>query len=314
VSVWLGLEEIPPAPVPAAVSIGVFDGVHRGHQALLARNVDAARAGGLRSVAVTFDPHPAEVVRPDAVPAMLATLDRRVELLTGLGVDSVAVVRFDRAFSLLSPEEFFRAVLVERLGARAVLQGENFRFGHRGAGDLDTLRALAEPEGISVQTVGLAESGGVAISSTEIRRLLGEGDVGRAAELLGRPHRVPGKVVRGDGRGRGMGYPTANLDPPPRFAVPADGVYAGYCLVAGQPWPAAISVGVNPTFGGSARQVEAYLLDADVDLYGMAVELDFVARLRGMVTFGSAAELARAIEADVAATRTALARAPAAGC
>lgn len=306
-SVWRGLEAIPPAPAPSAVSIGVFDGVHLGHQALLTRTISVARGSGLRAVAVTFDPHPAKVVRPEAAPAMLATLDRRLELLAGLGLDAVAVVRFDSAFSQLTPEEFFASVLQQRLGAQAVVQGENFRFGHRGAGDLDTLRRLGAPTGLVVEALGLAEQDGAPVSSTRIRDLIAAGDVDGAAALLGRPHRVPGRVVTGEGRGRDLGFPTANLEPPLGLAVPADGVYAGWCVAEGSRWPAAISIGVNPTFGGSTRQVEAYLLDVEVDLYGASVALDFVARLRAMATFSSAGELVEAIAADVAATRTALA-------
>lgn len=288
-------------------TVGVFDGVHRGHQALLARVVELSRAMGARSAAVTFDPHPGEVLRPDAAPPLLATVARRLELLAELGLDEALVVRFDQTFAALSPKEFFDGVLRERLHVVAVVAGENFRFGHRGAGDLRVLGELGAAAGVRVETFALRGRAGDAWSSTAIRGLLAAGDVRAAAAALGRPHRLPGRVVAGDGRGHGLGFPTLNLAVPPGLAWPADGVYAGWAVRDAACWAAAVSVGTNPTFGGTERRVEAHLIDASVDWRGEEVAVDFAARLRDMRSFRSAAELVAAMGQDVADARGALA-------
>jgi riboflavin kinase / FMN adenylyltransferase len=311
---WQGLDDVPDDWGPSVVTIGVFDGVHRGHQRIVARATAAAAELGLPVVVVTFDPHPDEVVRPGAHPPHLGTARQRAELLAGLGVDAVCVLPFTREFSELGPDEFVHAVLVERLHAVRVVVGEDFRFGYRAAGDVALLAELGEKYDFTAEGVPLLADDGVRISSSEIRERLTAGDVAAAARDLGRPHRVEGVVVRGQRRGRALGFPTANLETPPYTAIPADGIYAGW-LVSLDPggreqerWPAAISVGTNPTFDGTERSVEAHALDRDdLDLYGTHVAVDFVARLREQVRFGSVDELVAQMHRDTGAARTLLA-------
>jgi riboflavin kinase / FMN adenylyltransferase len=315
---WRGLEDVPDDWGSSVVTIGVFDGVHRGHQRIVARAAELARARGLPVVVVSFDPHPDEVVRPGSHPPSLSTARRRAELLAEVGADAVCMIPFSYEFSKLSPDEFVRAVLAERLHAAVVVVGENFRFGHRAAGDVALLGELGEKYDFTVEGVPLLAEGGQTISSGRIRELLAAGDVTAAAGLLGRPHRVEGVIARGARRGRSLGFPTANLETLPHAAIPADGIYAGWLVGldpdAGQRWPAAISVGTNPTFGGRDRTVEAYVLDRDdLDLYGSRVAVDFAARLRGQVAFDSAADLVAQMHRDVAAARELLAQQPAEG-
>ncbi|HEV2348012.1 MAG TPA: bifunctional riboflavin kinase/FAD synthetase, partial [Actinocrinis sp.] len=251
---WHGLAELPPgwgAPGGCVVTVGFFDGVHLGHQAVVRRAVALAGARGASAVVLTFDPHPSEVLRPGTHPPLLSTPAHRVDLMEKLGVDAVLVLPFTTELSLLTPEEFVRQVLVERLHAVAVVVGENFRFGHRAAGTLDTLTELGEKYGFTAEGLPLAapeDSGGQRFSSTDVRKMVLAGEVETAALRLGRPHRVEGVVVRGAQRGRELGFPTANVDTPPHTAIPADGVYAGWLVVDGDPLPAAISIGTNPTF------------------------------------------------------------------
>jgi riboflavin kinase/FMN adenylyltransferase len=287
-------------------TIGVFDGVHRGHQRIIGRAAEIARARNLPVVVITFDPHPDEVVRPGSHPPLLTTARRQAELLAGLGADAVCVLPFDLDFSRLSPDEFVRVVLSERLHAQAVVVGENFRFGHKAAGDVPLLAQLGEKYDFTAEGVPLLVVDGVTISSSYIRERLAAGDVAAAADALGRLHRVEGIVVRGHMRGRGLGFPTANLETPPYTATPADGVYAGWLTsldLEGLPssrWPAAISVGTNPTFGAGERTVEAYALDRDdLDLYGAHAAIDFTARLRGTERFDSVEALITQIHEDV---------------
>jgi riboflavin kinase/FMN adenylyltransferase len=286
-------------------TIGVFDGVHRGHQRIVGQATQEAAELGLPVVVVTFDPHPDEVVRPGSHPPFLCTPRRRAELLAGLGVDAVWMLPFTAEFSRLGPDEFVRAVLVDRLHAARVIVGENFRFGHRAAGDVALLAELGEKYDFTAEGVPLLAVDGVLISSSEIRERLAAGDAAGAARDLGRPHRVEGVVVRGQQRGRTLGFPTANLEALPHTAIPADSIYAGWLASLGvggaeaERWPAAISVGTNPTFGDQERSVEAYALDrADLDLYGVHVAVDFLARLRGMVRFDSAEELIAQMHRD----------------
>ena len=308
---WQGLDDVPDGWGPSAVTIGVFDGVHRGHQRIVGRAAGMAEQLGLPVAVVTFDPHPDEVVRPGSHPPFLCTARRRAELLAGLGVDAVCVLPFTREFSELGPNEFVHAVLVDRLHAAWVVVGENFRFGYRAAGDVALLAELGDKYEFTAEGVPLLTDNGVTVSSSGIRKQLAAGDVGAAARDLGRPHRVEGVVVRGRRRGRALGFPTANLETPPHTAVPADGVYAGW-LTSLEPdgrererWPAAISVGTNPTFGDEDRSVEAHALDRDdLDLYGTHVAVDFVARLRGQVRFDSVHELVTQIRHDVDAARS----------
>ncbi|MBX6384009.1 MAG: bifunctional riboflavin kinase/FAD synthetase [Microbispora sp.] len=307
---WHGLDEVPQDWGRSIVTIGVFDGVHLGHQRLVARAVETARDQGLPAVAVTFDPHPDEVVRPGSHPPRLTTTDRRVELLHALGVDAVCVLPFTLEFSRMSPDEFVQTALVDRLHAAGVVVGENFRFGHKASGDLETLRTLGEKYDFTAEGVPLV-SDGDAISSTLIRERLAAGDVAGAAALLGRPHRVEGVVVRGHRRGRALGFPTANVESPQYTAIPAEGVYAGWleCTQSpspyeGERWPAAISIGTNPTFDGVERTVEAYALDRDdLDLYGAHVAVDFGERLRETLKFDSIEALIEKMHEDVARAR-----------
>ena len=310
---WQGLADVPADWGRSVVTIGVFDGVHRGHQRIIGRAVDAARGLGEPSVVITFDPHPSEVIRPGSHPFLLCTAPRRAELLAELGADVVCMMPFTREFSQLSPEEFVRSVLADRLHTALVAVGENFRFGHRAAGDVALLAELGDKYDFTAEGVPLLADGGVRISSSLIRQKLADGDVTGAAADLGRPHRVEGVVVPGHRRGRALGFPTANLETVPHTAIPADGVYAGWLSVLGEQegqeyeearWPAAISVGANPTFDGRERVVEAYALDRDdLELYGVHVGVDFAARLRGMERFSSADELAEQMRHDIDQTR-----------
>jgi len=303
---WMGLGEVPEAWDPSVVTIGVFDGVHLGHQRIVSRAAAAAGELGLPLVVVTFDPHPAEVIRPGSHPKMLCSLRRRALLLGGLGADAVCVLEFTVEFSRLGPDDFVRSVLAERLHARRVLVGENFRFGHRAAGDLALLAELGEKYDFGAEGVPLLAQDGITMSSSAIRDLVAAGDVAGAARGLGKPHRVEGVVVRGQQRGRALGFPTANLETAEHTAIPADGVYAGWLASLDdggrdtERWPAAISVGTNPTFDGQHRVVEAYALDRDdLDLYGVHAGVDFAARLRGMARFGSADELIAQMRVDI---------------
>lgn len=307
---WQGLGDVPADWGSSTVTIGVFDGVHRGHQRIVTRAAEAAAVRRWPLVVVTFDPHPAEVVRPGSHPPLLCTLRRRVQLLTELGADAVCVLAFTLEFSQLGPDEFVRAVLADRLHARQVVVGENFRFGHRAAGDVALLAELGEKYDFSAEGVPLLTEDGVRISSSSIRDRLAAGDVTGAAHGLGRPHRVEGVVVRGSQRGRAMGIPTANLETAPHTAIPADGVYAGWLAslddsgLETERWPAAISVGTNPTFDGRQRVVEAYAIDRDdLDLYGVHVAVDFSARLRGMVRFDSVGALVAQMRLDIEQAR-----------
>jgi riboflavin kinase/FMN adenylyltransferase len=310
---WQGLHGIPEGLGRSILTIGVFDGVHRGHQRIIGHAAKLARRRGLPAVVVTFDPHPDEVIRPGSHPPMLCTVRRRTELLAGLGADAVCTLAFTREFSELSAEDFVREVLAERLHAAGVVVGENFRFGHRARGDLTLLTALGSAYDFTAAGVPLLSEAGRTISSSGIRQLLAAGDVGAAAADLGRPHRVEGIVARGQRRGRALGFPTANVEPPQHTALPADAIYAGWLTrlspegAEGDRWPAAISVGMNVTFGGQDRTVEAYALDRDdLDLYGDHVAVDFVRRLRGMARFASADELVAQMRQDVTAARAAL--------
>jgi riboflavin kinase / FMN adenylyltransferase len=303
---WAGPLDVPDDWGRSVVTIGEFDGVHRGHQRIVARAAESAAELGLPVVVVTFDPHPDEVVRPGTHPPLLCTARRRSELLAGLGVAAVCVIPFTLEFSRLGPDEFVRAVLVDRLHAARVVVGENFRFGHKAAGDVALLAELGEKYDFAAEGVPLLTENGVTISSSGIRAMLAAGDVVGAAHDLGRLHRVEGVVVRGHQRGRALGFPTANLETLPHTAIPADGVYAGWLARLDtdgselERWPAAISVGMNPTFDGRERSVEAYALDRDdLDLYGAHVAVDFASRLRPTLKFGSAAELVTQMHVDV---------------
>lgn len=303
-----------PGPCPAhgpgtAVTIGAYDGVHLGHRQVIDRVKEVASSRGLASGVVTFDRHPAQVVRPEAAPKLLCDLDQKLERLESTGVDRTAVVRFDHERASESAESFVRRVLVGCLGARAVVVGEDFHFGHARAGNVALLESMGKEEGFEVEGLPLFADHGQPISSTRIRRLVEEGDVAAAAALLGQPHELAGVVVHGDGRGAAqLGFPTANVAVPTGMAVPAPGIYAGrYTAAGGRVYDAAISLGVRPTFHESAPLLlEAHLLDFAGDLYGERARVGFVARLRPEMKFGTVADLVRQIGLDVEATRAVL--------
>ena len=273
--------------VPRAVAIGTFDGVHRGHRAA----IEAAKAAGLRSTVVTFDPHPRLVLGYDV--QLLTTLPRRIELLQEAGPDDILVLEFTEALSALEPEEFVARVL-EPIGTRAVFAAKTFRFGRGRKGDVELILRL----GLEVVDVPLVEG----VSSSRIRELLAAGRMGEAATLLGRPHELEGTVVSGDQRGGTLGFPTANLAVEPHLLVPAYGIYAGAAL-GGR---AAISIGINPHYGGSERRIEAFLLDFGGDLYGKELRIELWERLRDERAFESEEDLVRQIALDVEATRGAI--------
>ena len=309
--VWRSLDELGEAAADGCVlSIGVFDGVHRGHQEVLAIARALADARRLPLVVLTFDPHPLAVVRPGAEPPAVTSLRHRVELLGGAGADAVLVLPFDRQMAAMSAEDFVQDVLVSRLRVAVVVVGEDFRFGHRARGDVELLSDLGLVHGFDAIGVGPVGSGGDRWSSTEVRHRVQDGDVGGARTILGHWFRVEGAVVPGDRRGRALGYPTANLSLEPGQLVPSDGVYAGYVEVLGDGpnRPAAISVGTNPTFDGTHRRVEAHVLDTDdLELYGRSLAVRFVERLRGQVRFSDVEGLRAQMADDVDRTRAILA-------
>jgi riboflavin kinase / FMN adenylyltransferase len=298
----------------AAVTIGAYDGVHLGHRALLADLSARAAAADLSTVVVTFDRHPAYVVRPESAPKQLTSLEQKRELLADAGIERVVVIPFDQARADESAEDFVKEVLVDDLGARLVVVGEDFHFGHGRKGNVELLRRLGAEHGFEVVGVGLTGDGSEAVSSTRIRARLAAGEVEEAARLLGRPHEVRGPVVRGDGRGGPeLGFPTANLAVADDIALPADAVYAGhYRRPDGTMYQAAISVGRRPTFyerGSAPVLVEAYLLRFDGDLYGEPARVSFAHRLRDEQRFDSVEDLVAQMRADVAATERVLASA-----
>ena len=308
---WQGLDHVPDGWGPSVVTIGVFDGVHRGHQRIVGRATAAAAELRLPVVVVTFDPHPDEVIRPGAHPPHLGTARRRAELLAGLGVDAVCVLPFTREFSELGPDEFVHAVLADRLHAVRVVVGENFRFGYRASGTVETLRELGRGH-FRVVSLPLLHVDGENTCSSLIRKAVREGDVVLARRQLGHPFRLSGVVVMGDQRGRQLGFPTANLDMTDDLEVPADGVYAGWLTRLDVPdaerWPAAISVGTNPTFDGEERRVESYVLDRDdLELYGVDVAIEFSTRIRGQRRFDQVTDLVEQMHRDVDDVRAALA-------
>ena len=308
-----GLAALPAGLEGSVATVGRFDGAHRGHRARLDRVAAEAAARGVPAAAVTFDRHPLAVLRPGSEPPLLTTLDRKVELLGQAGMAVVLVLEFTLELSEVTAEAFAAEVLFDRLAARAVVVGENFRFGHKAAGDPALLADLGRPRGIDVVAVPLQTHDGDVVSSTRIRSELASGDVAAAAASLGRPYAVEGVVVEGDHRGRPLlGIPTANLQVPAGIALPADGVYAGHLTDEedGLARPAAISVGTNPQFG-TDRRVEAHVLDFDGDLYGHRVSVAFTHHLRGQAVFAGVEELAAQIRADIDQARRLLSSAPA---
>jgi len=306
VALWRSFDEVPDDLGPTVVTVGNFDGVHLGHLSVLKQAREEAGREGLAVVVVTFDPHPMAVLRPDHAPSIITPLDRRADLLMDAGADHVLALAFDLEMASWSPQHFVERVLVETLRARVVVVGANFRFGHRAAGDVALLREAGASAGFTA--VGVELDGGPQVwSSTYVRTCLAAGDVAGAAEALGHLFAVRGVVVEGDKRGRELGFPTANVPVDPQAAVPADGVYAGWLrrVDDGTTYPAAISVGTNPTFDGHReRRVEAYVLDrTDLELYDVEVEVAFTERLRGMVRFDGVDALIETMHDDVARTR-----------
>jgi len=282
------LHELEPTPGRGRhVAIGTFDGVHLGHRAVI----------GDSDTVLTFDPHPLAVIRPDALPKLLMPFEIKRDVIAGLGVEDLVVIHFDREFQERSAESFVEDVLIETLGAARVSVGENFRFGKGARGDAEFLRSRSEFE---TRVVPMVDVDGETVSSTQIRALVAAGDVARAARFLGAPFMLEGEVVQGDGRGRELGMPTANIVPDPRYAVPGHGVYAAWA----HGHPAAVNVGVRPTFdSGRGLLVEAYLLDFDDDLYGQTLRIAFVERMRGERRFDSVDALARQMQRDAEQAR-----------
>lgn len=302
--VYRDLDAIPSDLGATALTIGVFDGVHRGHQALMRTVVERARALGATPAVVTFDKHPLEVIAPGREPGMLTTLEQRALVMGGVGIEALVVLPFDDALRNLEPEAFVRQVLVERLGAVHVVVGANFRFGHNQAGTIETLSDLGHRFGFDTTIFALQMGEDDVVSSTMIRRHLAAGEVEKVAQELDRPFLLRGQVERGAARGKDLGFPTANLAVGPKMLLPAIGVYAGWTMIDGRRHPVATNVGVNPTFGDrSTPIVEVHILDFDGDLYGQTLEVAFTHRLRDEMRFSSVSDLIVQMKADVERAR-----------
>ena len=302
---YTSLADVPADFGPSAVTIGKFDGLHTGHRSVLGAVREAANVAGLTSTVLTFDRNPLSVLAPERCPEALVSNEQKRELLADAGIDATVMLHFDRAFSTQSPEQFVQNILVDALHAGIVFVGADFKFGAHGAGNVALLQRLGSALGFQVRVVEVMSLDGThRVSATRIRQLLTAGDVAAAARLLGRPHAVRGTVIRGEQRGRALGFPTANLSPRLEGFIPADGVYGGWLTVDAVRLPAAISVGNNPTFDGvPERQVEAHVLDRDLDLYGKTVEVSFVSRIRGMEKFTGVESLIAQIGRDVSQVR-----------
>ncbi|MCC6730660.1 MAG: bifunctional riboflavin kinase/FAD synthetase [Chthonomonadales bacterium] len=297
--VWDGIESVDPPLVATSVAIGTFDGVHLGHQALIGTAVADARANGRAAVVFTFDRHPAETITPGHTPGYLTTPARRAALIGELGADDLVVARFDEALRQMTAEDFVRQVLSGRLGARAVVAGQGFRFGRDQRGDDALLQSLGQRLGFEVRSVAPVLVDGERVSSTRVRQLVQEGSVERAARVLGRPYAIAGVVERGQRLGRRLGYPTANVRTTYPLVVPGDGVYATWALLGEARRPGACSVGLRPTVDGRSRVIEVFILDYSGDLYGRTVELQFVSRLREQRRFESLEALTEQMRLDV---------------
>lgn len=319
---YYGIDKLEPPPDGSVITIGTFDGVHLGHRSLISRAINEAADRGASSVVLSWDRHPAATLRPDKMPALLCSPERKVELLSERGQDVLAVLPFDEELSQWTAERFVEEVLVRGLGARAVVVGENWRFGKGAAGNVEMLTEMGSHLGFDVVGMSLETSGDEPVSSSRIRRLIKEGDLDGAAALLGRRFDLDGVVVHGDDRGKSLGFPTANVELPPGLAHPPRGVYAGRARVGGDatmlppeegdPAPrgwyrAAVNIGVNPTFGGDPNvhpaRVEAYLLDLDADIYGAELRVELWSRLRDEERFDSVDDLVAQMHKDVDATR-----------
>ncbi len=280
------------------VTIGNFDGVHLGHQSMIALLVQRAREANVPAVVLTFEPHPINLLRPEHTPPSLSTLARKIELLCKCGVDCVIAYPTDMELLKLSPHKFFETIIRQNLSARGLVEGPNFFFGRNRAGSIDTLRDLCESTGLTLDIVPSMSIGDRMVSSSVIRSLISDGKIAEAIELLGHPYQVIGEVVSGAGRGQTIGFPTANLSGIETL-LPPDGVYAAVSVVDGQQFPAAVNLGANPTFGETARKLEVHLVGFDDDLYGQTLHVDFLARLRDTSSFPNADALKQQLRLDI---------------
>ena len=300
-----GLERLPLEHERSVATVGFFDGVHLGHREVLRRTVDAARVRGARSVAITFDRHPREVLSPGSEPRLLTTVERKAALIEAQGIDVLVVLVFDRDFSLIPAEDFVRDVLVDGVHAVHAVMGANFTFGFKAAGTIEMLPSMGEPYGLTAEPVGLLELDGRTVSSTSIREAIAEGDLAWPLRALGRRFILDGRVVTGHGRGRGLGYPTANLETWPRLLLPGQGIYAGVAQHGDRRYVTAIDVGTNPTFGVEPLHAEAFLIDYEGDeLPGEPLSIEFWERIRDEQRYETTDELVAAIAADVERTRS----------
>ena len=296
------LEDFPQSLKGGALTIGNFDGVHRGHAAIVDRLKSHSSQCGGPAVVFTFDPHPVRLLRPEQTPPPLTWTNRKADLLSELGVDVIIAYPTDQSFLELTYQQFFQQIVIDAIGVSAVVEGPNFFFGKNREGDVDVLQRLCGERDIAVEIVQPVKVNGDYISSSRIRKLIADGEVGIARQLLTRPYRIRGMVVHGAARGAKIGFPTANVDAIDTL-IPADGVYAGRAYIDGRAHLAAINIGPNPTFGEHARKVEAHLLDFENSIYGRPIEVDFIDRLRDIRQFESPEELKQCVENDIASAR-----------
>lgn len=300
------LEELPADLRGGALTVGNFDGVHRGHAQIIAQLIAAAQRVGGAAVVFTFDPHPVRLLRPDACPPPLTWTDRKAELLAELGVDAMISYPTDESFLQLSAREFFESIIRKHLAAKAIVEGPNFYFGRGREGDVNLLSEFCEQAGLSLEVVQALQLHGDLVSSSRVRKLIAAGDVETAGDLLTRPYRIRGMVTHGAGRGAKIGFPTANVDAIDTL-LPAPGVYGGRSHMQGRSWPAAINIGPNPTFSEQRQKVEVHLMDFEGDLYGQPLEVDFDWRVRDVVKFAGTEQLIQQIADDVQAIRSRIA-------
>lgn len=300
-ALFRSLDEFPDALRGAAVSVGNFDGVHLGHARLVETLVAEARRLGGPAVVLTFEPHPAALLRPDRTPPSLSWIERKAELLGQLGADAIVAYPTDAALLGLDAREFFEQIILGRFAGRAMVEGPNFFFGHDRSGDVALLGRLCDEASVVLKIAEPVVVDGAIVSSSRIRQCVARGDIDQARRMLTQPYRIRGLVARGVGRGVTLGFPTANLEQIDTL-LPAEGIYAGRAWVNGEPWPAAVHIGPNRTFDENHTKVEAYLLGFSGDLYGRPVEVDFLARLRDIVRFETSERLIAQMNQDVAAT------------
>jgi riboflavin kinase/FMN adenylyltransferase len=303
---WQGLETVTTPFPTSTVAIGRFDGVHRGHQALISRAVEDAHTHGRPAVVFTFDRHPAELIAPDRAPGYLSTPEQRAELIASLGADHLVVAHFDERFRELSPEAFMHFVLSGILGAKSVFVGADFRFGHDQSGDVNSLREAEERLGFKTTVLEPILVNGKKAASSDIRDLLRDGELQAALEMLGHAYTLTGRVVEGQKLGRTLGYPTANLQLEINQVVPEDGIYAVWVHYTGQRYKGACSIGMRPTVGGTERTIETFILDFNADLYGRRLDIEFMSRLRDELKFDSLEALVEQIALDVEEVRVVL--------